>query len=134
MATVTETQTANPVPQVQETNGTLVHTSNSNTDLAPTNHRHSMISRQPRPQSGVFTPADRQDEEERAGQIKTQQFLPWYTRWGYSISLGAAQGFLRPASLLRDTQDAIRSPLHNPNMTRAYNCRKLLPTRYVSKP
>lgn len=128
---MTQTETADHPVQSHEGNGALVPQYNQSQDLVPSNQQQSMVSRQPRPQSGVFAPSDREEEEVRPGQKKTQQFLPWYTRWGYNISLGAAQGLLKPASFIRDTQDAIRSPLHNPNMTRTYECRKLLPTRYV---
>lgn len=131
MATMTQTQTTDPLAQSQQENGALVHKANQSQELVHPSQQQAMVPRQPRPQSGVYAPADREEEEERPGQKKTQQFLPWYTRWGYNISLGAAQGFLKPASFIRDTQDAIRSPLHNPNMTRTYECRKLLPTRYV---
>lgn len=131
MATVTETQTTNPLAQSQEGNAALVHKSNQNQDLVQADQQQAMAPRQPCPQSAVYAPADREREEERPGQKKTQQALPWYTRWGYNITLGAAQGFLKPASFIRDTQDVISSPLHNPDMTRTYECRKLLPTRYV---
>lgn len=128
MATAVETHTStDPLAQSQESNGALVHKPNNNQEMVPADQRRSMVSHQPRPQSGVYAPAE--EEAERPGAIKTQQFLPWYTRWGYNISLGAAQGFLKPASFIRDTQDAIRSPLHNPNMTKTYECRKSLPVR-----
>lgn len=133
MATVTETQTSNPLAQSQGENGALIHQSNQSQDLVHSGQERSLVTRHARPESGVYAPADRPEEEERPGARKTQAFLPWYTRWGYNITLGAAQGFLKPASLIRDTQDAIRSPLHNPNMTRTYECRKLLPTRLVIK-
>lgn len=127
MATATQTHVTDPLAQTQESNGALVHNTNQNQDMVHNNRRHSVVSTQTRPQSGVFAPADQ--EEHKPGQKKTQKFLPWYTRWGYNISLGAAQTFLRPASMIRDTQDAIRSTMHQPNMIRHYECRKLLPVR-----
>lgn len=130
MATAVESQTTNPLAQSQDTQGALVHNPTQNQEMVHNDRRQSMVSRQPRPQSGIYAPTEGGlDEEERPGAKKTQQFLPWYTRWGYNISLGAAQGFLRPASMIRDTQDAIRSPLHIPNVTKSYECRKLLPIR-----
>lgn len=129
MATVVETHTSDSLAQGQETNGALVHQPNQNQEIVqPNPAQHSVVSRQPRPQSAVFAPVAGV-EEDRPGAKKTQAFLPWYTRWGYNISLGAAQGLLVPASFVRDTQDAIRSPLHNPDMTRTYECRKTLPIR-----
>lgn len=131
MATATQTATANnPLAQSQDANGTLVHNSNQSQELIHTNQEQSTVVHQPRPQSGVYGGSNvAAYEEERPGQKKSQQFLPWYTRWGYNISLGVAQGVLKPASFIRDTQDAISSPLHHPNMTRSYEGRKTLPTR-----
>ncbi|CAN8102783.1 unnamed protein product [Discula destructiva] len=135
MATVTETQTTNPLAQSREADGALVHNLNQSQDMVHAQQRHSMMSQQPRPLSGVYGNAPVEQEEERPGQKTTQKFLPWYTRWGYNISLGVATGVLKPASFIRDTQDAISSPLHHPNMTRTYDCRKLLPTRvFFPKP
>lgn len=136
MATAVETQTSNPLAHVQDTqSGALVHNSTGNNELVHSQQQQHQdqhqgtVARQPRPQSAVWAPETNVEEAERPGEKKTQQFLPWYTRWGYNISLGAAQGFLRPASFIRDTQDAIRSPLHIPEITKTYECRKLLPVR-----
>lgn len=136
MATATQTATDAHVLNGPHsaTEGALIHQDQSHHDMVHQTRGSELVSsthpHQPRPQSGAFSIAE--IEEERPGAKKSAQFLPWYTRWGYSISLGAAQGFLRPASLIRDTQDAIRSPVHQPNMIRSYECRKLLPVRYVS--
>lgn len=132
MATTVETPTTNPLAQTQETQaGALVHNPTQNNEMVHSSAQQGVVARQPRPQSAVYAPeaVGSFDEAERPGEKKTQQFLPWYTRWGYNISLGAAQGFLKPASLIRDTQDAIRSPLHIPEITKSYDCRKLLPIR-----
>lgn len=134
MATAVETQTTNPLAQSQETQaGALVHNPAQNNEMVPSSptQQGALVTRQPRPQSAIYAPeaVGSFDEAERPGEKKTQQFLPWYTRWGYNISLGAAQGFLKPASLIRDTSDAIRSPLHIPEFVKAYDCRKLLPIR-----
>lgn len=129
MATATQTATDNThVPNLEHhttTDGALIHQNHGHMIHQP--RGQEMVAHQPRPVSSAFSIAE--IPEERPGQKKNAQFLPWYTRWGYSISLGAAQGFLRPASLIRDTQDAIRSPVHQPNMIRSYECRKLLPVR-----
>lgn len=139
--TPTDTTTALPTNLEQQqtntatTDGALVHQGHHGQDMVPTTgpSRRSTTTGTElvahRPVSGAFSIAEGAYPEERPGQKKNAQFLPWYTRWGYSISLGAAQGFLRPASLIRDTQDAIRSPVHQPNMIRSYECRKLLPVR-----
>lgn len=129
MATATETTTTtDQFTGAHQESGALVHNANQNQEVVQANPRQSVVSHQPRPQStaGYSLP---EEEEARPGERKTQQFLPWYTRWGYNISLGAAQGFLKPASFIRDTQDAIRSPLHNPNLVKHYECRKTLPVR-----
>lgn len=137
----TTTTTALPTNLEQQqintaTDGALVHQGHHGQDMVPatspsrrsTTTGTELVAH--RPVSGAFSIAEGGAyPEDRPGQKKNAQFLPWYTRWGYSISLGAAQGFLRPASLIRDTQDAIRSPVHQPNMIRSYECRKLLPVR-----
>lgn len=127
MATATQTMPVDPFVQDQHTDGALIHQSNHGQDMVHQSRGQEMVTHQPRPTSGAFSIAE--IPEDRPGQKKSAQFLPWYTRWGYSISLGAAQGFLRPASIIRDTQDAIRSPVHQPNMIRTYECRKMLPVR-----
>lgn len=127
MATATQTATDAHVLN-QHTEGALIHQDHQSHDMVHQSRGSELVSHhQPRPTSGAFSIAE--IEEERPGAKKSAQFLPWYTRWGYSISLGAAQGFLRPASLIRDTSDAIRAPVHQPNMIRTYECRKLLPVR-----
>lgn len=88
MATETQTQTVDPLTSSQETNGALVHNSTQSQDVVRANPRDSMVSQQPRPQSGVYGHTPAEEEVERPGEKKTQQFLPWYTRWGYNISLG----------------------------------------------
>lgn len=127
MATATQTIPADPLVQDQPNDGALIHQVNRGHDMVHQSRGQDLMTHQPRPVSGAFSIAE--VPEERPGQKKSAQFLPWYTRWGYSISLGAAQGFLRPASIIRDTQDAIRSPVHQPNMIRTYDCRKMLPVR-----
>lgn len=132
MATATQTATdTTHVPNLEHhistTDGALIHQNHGHDMMHQSRGQEMVAHQQPRPASGAFSIAE--IPEERPGQKKNAQFLPWYTRWGYSISLGAAQGFLRPASLIRDTQDAIRSPVHQPNMIRSYECRKLLPVR-----
>lgn len=135
MATATQTATTNPLAySQQEENGALVHSNQQGQDMVSTNQQRQSMqgSHQARPQSTVYggnTSGVAEPEPERPGEKKTQQFLPWYTRWGYNISLGVAQGVLKPASFIRDTQDAISSPLHHPTMTRHYEGRKMLPTR-----
>lgn len=131
MATATQTQTTEALPQTHEssTAGPLVHHSNQSQELIHASQRRETgaLSQQPRPQSAVvYQPPT---HEEKPGEKREAQFLPWYTRWGYSISLGAAQGFLKPASLIRDVQDSIRSPLHQPNLLKTYQCRPKLPVR-----
>lgn len=126
------TQTAETLPQSNESSsaGALVHHSNQSQELihhASQRRETSALSQQPRPQSAVvYQPPT---HEEKPGEKREAQFLPWYTRWGYSISLGAAQGFLKPASLIRDMQDSMRSPLHQPNLVKTYQCRPKLAIR-----
>lgn len=137
--TTTTTTTLPTNLEQQQTNtatdGALVHQGHGQDMVATSPSRRSTTTGTElvahRPVSGAFSVNAEGGAypEDRPGQKKNAQFLPWYTRWGYSISLGAAQGFLRPASLIRDTQDAIRSPVHQPNMIRSYECRKLLPVR-----
>lgn len=128
MATATQTMPGETILQNQQTtDGALVHQNHGHDMVHQSRTSQEMVNHQPRPQSGAFSIVEIPDD--RPGQKKSAQFLPWYTRWGYSISLGAAQGFLRPASIIRDTQDAIRSPVHQPNMIRTYECRKMLPVR-----
>lgn len=138
MATATETTTTDHLAshhqqQPAAESGALVHKPTEDQQVA---RQSTAVSHQTRPQSAVYSSVggggdndDGDDPHARPGEMKTQKFLPWYTRWGYNISLGAAQGFLKPASFIRDTQDAIRSPLHNPNMVKHYECRKTLPIR-----
>lgn len=131
MATAMEitTTSADPIFQTSETNGALVQVNHEEEEeeLSGQSHGDEVVTYQPRPVSNAYTLA--QETEDRPGQKKNAKFLPWYTRWGYSISLGAAQGLLRPASVIRDTQDAIRSHVHQPEITKTYECRKTLPVR-----